>query len=80
MARYLFTVTEMTPEDDRIHAAAEGFQKAIQAMGATEVTIMYAYNKDGVAHTGGTWDNMLVALGALTLMEHDLLNDKDDEK
>ena len=67
----------MKLEDDRIHAAAEEFQKAIQAMGAGEVTVMYCYNKDGITHTGGTFKNILQAVGALTVMRHDLLTDKE---
>jgi len=34
---------------------------------------MYAYNKDKSAYTGGAYHNLLLAAGALTVMQHDLL-------
>ncbi len=59
---------------DKIYSAAQQFQKAIEDMGATEVTIMYCYNNEKSCYTGGAYQNIPLAIGALELMKHDLLN------
>jgi hypothetical protein len=63
---------------NQIHEAAEKLKKAVEDMGCTDVTISYAYNKEKSVHTGGVYTNILEAIGALELMKHDLLQDKDE--
>lgn len=72
-----FISQKMTDFHDKVQEAAEQLKKALEDMGCESVTVVYAYSKNKSTHTGGTFHNIIQAVGALEIMKHDLLNDKE---